>query len=438
MRFSGQQALIAFGVGQVASTFGTSLASFSLGVWVFQRTQSVAQFALVAILISVPSIFIRPIAGALVDRWDRRGVLIGSDALSALLTLATLALVSTDHLSVWFVYAITPIQTAATAFQLLASSAAIQLIVPPEQFGKASGAIGAVKSISTIFAPLMAGGLMATIGLSGILCLNLGTLVIGVSTVTLMVIPPVQDRSARAASSLLYDELKEGWAYLRGRRSFLILTSGAMLITAVFEVARVLLTPLVLGFAGPAVLGSIMAAAGVGVLLGNVLMLAWGGPRRRTHAILGGGFLIGVSLVLGGLRPAAVPIGGAVMAVMFGIPIVAISIEAIWLTKVPPTLIGRVKGATAALESVMATLVLLVAGVLADRVFEPLLVPGGPLAATVGTIIGVGTGRGVALMLIGVGLAALAVVSFAVLSPAVRLLEDAVPDVAVDDYLAQS
>lgn len=435
MSFTGRRAFTVFGIGQVVSIFGTSLSGFALGVWAFQKTQSVMQFALITIFVTFPSIFLRPLGGALVDRWDRRWVLIGSDSFAALVTVVTVLLVWADSLSIRLVYLITLALSAVTALQVPASSAAIQLMVPAEQFGKASGALGVFKSVSTVFAPLVAGGLLAEMGLVGILCIDMVTFVIGAGTVALIALPAAQARRAQVSAAHVYQEMKDGWSYLRGRRSFAILTLSAMLITAVFEMARVLLTPLVLGFASIAVLGTIMTAAGVGVVLGNVLMMLWGGPRRRTHAILGAGLTISLSLIVGGLRPSAVMVGAAVVAVMFSIPVVVISIEAIWLSKVPPTFIGRVKGVTSAFEAMAATVVLLVTGGLADGVFEPLLSQRGRLAPTVGAVLGVGPGRGVALMLMIVGLASLGLVIRAARSPTVRMLESAVPDIDVNDYL---
>ena len=239
MSFTGRRAFTVFGIGQVVSIFGTSLSGFALGVWAFQRTQSVMQFALVAIFITLPSIFLRPLGGALVDRWDRRWVLIGSDSFAALVTVVTVLLVWTDSLSIWLVYLITLALSVVAALQVPASTAAIQLLVPAEHFGKASGALGVLKSMSTVFAPLVAGGLLATIGLVGVLCIDLVTFVIGAGTTALIALPPVQARQAQVSAARVYQEMKEGWAYLRGRSSFAILTLSAMLITAVFELSLI-------------------------------------------------------------------------------------------------------------------------------------------------------------------------------------------------------
>lgn len=434
MRISGMRAFVLLGIGQVFSIFGTSLSSFALGVWVFEQTQSVMQFALVTIFITVPGIVIKPVAGALVDRWDRRAVLIGSDALAALLTVLTFVLVQNGQLTVWYIYVMTLVQTIATAFQLPASSAAMQLLVPATQFGRASGAIGAIKSVSAIIAPLIAGGLLATIGLAGILLIDFCTFLIAVGTLLLIFIPPIQPQATQRELSL-WHEIKDGWTYIMARQGFILLASFSMLVTGVFELARVLLTPLVLSFTTASVLGIITSAAGFGALLGNVVMLLWNGPRRRSYGIIGFGFAIGLSLVLGGLYQSVWLIGSAVVIVMAGIPIVWACIEAIWLSKVPPYLIGRVRGTTHMLDSLMATITLLSAGLLADRVFAPLLVEGGALARSIGAIIGVGPGRGIALMLILTGLLTLLIVALGVLSPAVRRLEDTLPDVDIAAYI---
>jgi hypothetical protein len=121
---------------------------------------------------------------------------------------------------------------------------------------------------------------------------------------------------------------------------------------------------------------------------------------------------------------------------MTSVSIVWICLDTVWMTKVPPHLIGRVKSTSTALDSILGTATLLAAGGLADRLFEPLLRPGGPLAGSMGALIGVGPGRGVALLLILSGLLALLLAAIALLNPRVRLLEDTLPDIDVKEYVA--
>ncbi|HEY0602061.1 MAG TPA: MFS transporter [Herpetosiphonaceae bacterium] len=435
MRISGIRAFIVFAIGQTISVFGTNVSGFALSVWVFERTQSVTQYALLVSFMTLPGIFVKPVAGALVDRWDRRAVLLGSDVLAALLTVTTLILVWTNTLSVWYVYLMTFVQTVTSAFQVPAGAAAMQLLVPPAQLNRANAAIGASKSLSSLVSPLATGALLAMIGLEGVLYIDLATFAVAVTTLAIIRIPPVRSHAVAATTSL-FQEMKAGWEYIAGRRGLVLLAVVSLLISMIFDMARVLLPPLVLSFSTAEVLGAILSSAGLGILLGNLLMLPWGGPRRKMYGILGFGAAIGVGLILSGLRPSALLIGIGAAIVMTSISIVWICLDAIWLTKVPPNLIGRVKGTTTTLDSILGTATLLSAGLLADRVFEPLLAEGGALSATVGPIIGSGAGRGIALLLILNGLVALLLVGVAAFNRHTRLLEDTLPDVDIQQYTA--
>lgn len=435
MRISGLRAFIVFGIGQAISVFGTNVSGFALSVWVFERTQSVTQYALLVSFMTLPGIFVRPVAGALVDRWDRRAVLLGSDVLAALLTVTTLILVWTDSLSVGYVYVMTFVQTVAAAFQLPAGAAAMQLLVPQAHLNRANAAIGAIKSLATLVSPLATGTLLAIIGLEGVLYIDLATFAVALTTLAIIRIPSVRGSPVVAPTSL-FQEIKDGWAYITGRRGLMLLAVVSLLISMIFDMSRVLLPPLVLSFSTADVLGAILSSAGLGILLGNLLMLPWGGPRRKMYGILGFGAAIGVGLMVSGLRQSPLLIGLGAATVMTSISIVWICLDSIWLTKVPPSLIGRVKGTTTTLDAIVGTATLLSAGLLADRVFEPLLAEGGALSATVGTIIGVGPGRGIALMLILNGLIALLLVGVAALNRHTRLLEDALPDVDMQQYVA--
>jgi DHA3 family macrolide efflux protein-like MFS transporter len=163
---------------------------------------------------------------------------------------------------------------------------------------------------------------------------------------------------------------------------------------------QVLLSPMVLSFASPAVLGRVLTVAGCGALVGGLAMSLWGGPRRRVAGMLGLLLIQGAVLPFGGLRANATLICAGAFVYMLALPILTGTSQALWQSKVEPGLQGRVFAVRRMVALSTLPLSYLVAGPLADRVFEPLLTAGGPLAGSVGRIIGVGKGRGMALMLI--------------------------------------
>jgi hypothetical protein len=192
---------------------------------------------------------------------------------------------------------------------------------------------------------------------------------------------------------------------------------------------EVLITPLVLSFADPAMLGLILSVGGSGMLVGSVLMSVWGGPRRLIYGVFGFVLVQGLVLLLGGLRPNALLVMAAIFVYLFSDPIVASCNLAIWQRKVAPELQGRVMALRRLLSFVLMPLAYLIVGPLTSRIFEPLLAVDGPLAETaLGRVMGVGAGRGIGLLLMLLGVSTMLLVVVALSRRSLRELEQDLPD----------
>jgi hypothetical protein len=276
---------------------------------------------------------------------------------------------------------------------------------------------------------VVAGALVVTIGRQGVLLIDFATYLVAVAALLVIRIPspPVTAEGAASRGSL-WDEARSGWSYIRERPGLLALL-GLLAVTNVGTgMVQVLLGPMVLSFASPAVLGQVLTAAGCGALIGGLAMTVWGGPRRRVAGILGLLLLQGVILPFGGLRASALLIAAGAFVYMLTLPVLNGASQALWQIKVAPDLQGRVFAVRRMVAWSTLPLAFLVAGPLADHVFEPLLAPGGALAGSVGQLIGTGKGRGMALMLIGIGLAIVLVVVVASRFPRLTRLETDLPD----------
>src|SRR5690242_19358237 len=129
----GMRAFLLIWSGQLVSFLGSGLTGFALGVWVFQRTGSATQLTLISFFAMLPYIAFWPLAGALVDRWDRRWALVVSEAGAALAPLTIILLLSTGRFQIWQIYLVVAISAAFRSFQFPAFSAATTLLVPKEQ-----------------------------------------------------------------------------------------------------------------------------------------------------------------------------------------------------------------------------------------------------------------------------------------------------------------
>jgi len=415
--------------GQLVSVLGSGLSNFALGVYIYQLTGSATQFGLVLLAGALPAIFIAPFAGALVDRWDRRTVMILSDTGNGLITIGILALLLTGNLSIWQIYIIVALGSTLSTFQDPAYMAAITLIVPKEHYGRASGLMQMIGAITQIVTPLLAGLLIVTIQLEGILLIDIATYLVAMFTLFIVRIPkpPVSEEGQHSRGSLL-KEAFFGLGYLKARAGLLGMLILFSFINFALGFFGALFTPMILSFTTPDVLGFISSAGGIGLLAGSILMSAWGGAKRKMHSLIGSMIAFGVVLSLLGVSANPWFIGAMQAMFFILLPIASGSSQAIWQAKIPPDLQGRVFSIRSVVSSAARPLALLSAGPLADFVFEPLMQEGGALAPILGPLIGVGPGRGIGLIYIIMGLFIVIANLIGYANPRIRLVEDEIPD----------
>jgi len=426
--------------GQTVSALGTGLTSFALGVWVYQSTGSTTRYALIAFFTIAPRLLVLPLVGAVIDRYDRRSVMILSN-LGAGLGSGTIALLLwLAQLEIWQIYVIAAVSSLFRGFQSPAFAASTTLLVPKRHFTRASALVHMGSAGTEILAPLLAGVLVQWIELQGVVLLDLATFVFSALTLVAVKIPmpegSSEETSAEGGGESLLRQSLQGFTYLRARPGLLGLVALFAGANFMFGMLYILITPWVLSFASPAGLGVVLSAASAGQLAGSLVMSVWGGPRRRVRAIFA--LLAAQSLALPfGLLPAGVPLlAGIAFFFFFLLPMIGSLSQAIWQTKVAPELQGRVFTIRRTLTMVLLPVAYLVTGALADTVFEPLMAPGGALAATLGPFLGTGAGRGMALMAACLGLVGLAVVAQGWRYRPLRRLEDELPDAVTDADVA--
>jgi hypothetical protein len=243
--------------------------------------------------------------------------------------------------------------------------------------------------------------------------------------------PPVTPEGEAGKGTLL-GEAAYGWRYILARPGLLALLTLFASTNFAVSVVSALFTPMVLSFASKAALGSLLSIGGVGMLAGSVAMSAWGGPKRRVYGVLGFECLMGVCVWLAGMR-ASIPLMAIAFFGGFGcLPIINGCSQAIWQSKTAPDVQGRVFAARGTIAWSTIPLAYLVAGPLADHVFEPLLVAGGPLAGSVGRLLGVGPGRGIGFIFVVMGVAHVLMTVAGFSYRRLRLLEDELPDAIVE------
>lgn len=434
----GMRAFVYVWLGQLVSGIGSGLTSFALGIWVYQRTGSATQFTLIFFFSALAGGASLPVAGTLADRWDRRSAMLFGNTGAALTTLLAAVLLFTGRLETWHVYVFIMARTVFGSFSAPAFAAATTQLVEKRHFGRASGMMQMTQASAQVVSPLLAGALIGEIGLQGIIFVDFATYLAALFALLLVRIPRPETAAGAGAAGAgggpVPRSATYGWTYIRERRGLLALLVYFAAVNFVLGSTTVLFTPMILSFATAEVLGTILSISGVGFLCGSLLMSLWGGPSNRVAGVLGGGGLFGLCSVVIGLRPSAAVIAAGAFGMFFLLPVVNGCSQAIWQSKVLPEVQGRVFAVRRMIGASTLPLAYLVAGPLADHVFEP-LVAGGPVGEGLRSLVGEGRGRGIGLMFITAGaltvLAQLGGYLYAPLREVEQELPDAVPDVAL-------
>ena len=429
---SGMRGFTVVWAGQFVSLLGTGMTGFALTIWAWQLTGKATALALVGLFNFAPTVLMSPIAGALVDRWNRKLMMMLSDLVAGLTTVAVLALMAAGRLEIWHLYTTGAVSGAFQAFQFPAYSAAVSMMLPKEQYARANGMIGLAGSTSNIIAPVAASILLGVIGTTGIMAFDVLTFIVAIGALLPVHIPnpPSTQPMDGARPSLLRDSVY-GFRYIYERPSLLGLQLVFFSINLVMSLSLPLRPPMILARTNDdtIVLGSVQSALGVGGVLGGVLMSVWGGPRRRVHGVLMG---MALSSLLGtmatGLGREPFTWAFAAFSTMLFLPIINGCNQAIWQAKVPPEIQGRVFATRRLIAQITAPVGMALAGPLADWVFGPAMMPGGALAPLFGWLVGVGPGAGISLLFIITGLigALVGLSGYAFVS--VRDAEDILPD----------
>jgi MFS family permease len=376
-----------------------------------------------------PMIVAGPFAGVLVDRWGRRRALVAAHAGAGVCSLVLVLLSAFGGLHPVALLVPVAIAAAFGAIQFPAFSAATTTLVPPSALGRANGLVQMGFAVAQISAPVAAASLLSFIGLDWILVLDVASFVFALIVLLSIRFPEGRAAAEATGGGSRAEQLLFGFRYIWREPGLFALLLVFVVANFSIGMAEILFTPLVLGFTDAQSLGRILSVGGVGMLAGSVVMMAWGGPARRILGILGFMLIEGLFLCAGAAKPSVWLATVAAFGVLFTFPVVGACSQTIWQRKVPKEMQGRVFAARMTIAGASMPLAYLVAGPLCDRLFEPVMAPGGILATTVGRWLGTGPGRGAALQFVVLGaLLVLSVVAGYAYRP-LRRIEDDLPDI---------
>lgn len=418
-------------LGQIISVLATNMTAFALTIWVFEKTGSATALGLMQVFFITPFLLISPIAGVMIDRHNRKLMMMISDLIAGLATVAILILQAFGVLQVWHLYAAAIFQGLGNAFQWPAYSAAISTMIPKEKYGRANGMMSLIEAGPGVLAPMLAGALLPIMGFTGILSIDVATFILAILVLLFVHIPqPTRTAEGEQAQGNIWKEAWFGFQYIFARPSLLGLQLVFFFGNLCLGIAFTVLAPMILLRTGndSVSLGLVQSAGAIGGVVGGVLMSAWGGFKRRVHGVLAGWIVSSFFFALVGLGT-SLPlwVGGMALSTILS-PLINGSNQAIWQSKVAPDVQGRVFSARRLIAWMTNPISPLIAGTLADYVLEPAMrVPSG-LSSAFGWLVPPGPGAGMGLLIFFSSLGGILAGLAGYLAHPVRQAEEILPD----------
>ncbi|MGB6298759.1 MAG: MFS transporter [Rivularia sp. (in: cyanobacteria)] len=418
-------------LGQLVSLLGSEMTNFALTIWAWEVTEQATPLSLILFFTQTPRIIAALFAGVLVDRMNRKMLMMLGDLFAGFSTIAILILFLTNNLQIWHLYLSAAVNGLFGYLQALAYSASLSLIVPKQHYSRVTALDSIQMSGSYIFAPALAGTFYYLIGLAGILTIDIVTFIIAISTLSFVNIPqPKNNEITHQTIKSYWQELTFGFRYLFRYPPLIAILIFWLSNNLIGGINFAILPAMILARSNndSTILSTLFTTFGIGGLLGGITISIWGGPKRKIHGLLTGSAiwklgLLTLSLALEiRLKMIAAFVSG------FSSPFPNSSNQAIWLSKIEPNIQGRVFAARFLIAQIPTALGAAIAGLLADNFFEPAMRTDGILAPIFGNIFGTQTGAGMALMMAILSICGALIALSSYAFPLLRDVEIVIPD----------
>jgi len=359
--------------GQAVSLLGSQLVQFAIVWWLTKTTGSATMLALASLAALLPQILIGPFAGALVDRWSRRTIMIVADTAIALATLALAVLFWRNVAAVWNIYVLLLIRATGAAFHWPAMQASTTLMVPERHLSRIAGLNQTLSGMAGILIPPLGAVAVEALPLQGVLAIDVATAIPAIASLLFITIPqPARASTPETASGSpsVWADMREGLRFVLNWKALMMLSVIGIAVNMLGQAAGSLTPILVMQhFQGGALeLGWWQSAVGIGSMLGGVILGVWGGFRRRVVTQMLALALDGLAIIVIGLSPQAAFLLAVAVTFFVGLleAIVLGSSGAIAQAIIPPEMQGRVFSLLTSASQGLAPLGLLLAGPTAD------------------------------------------------------------------------
>lgn len=421
---------------QTFSQIGSRMTALALGIYVYNQTGEATPLALVALFSFLPQALIASVAGVLADRWDRRYVMVLSDAGQAIGTLVLLGAFLSGNFSLPLLYAVTLIQAVFGVFQGPAFQASMTMLIPDSQRDRANAIQQLTGPVAGVIAPAIAGVLYAAVGVEGVILFDMITFVAAVIVVLLVHIPkPEQTEIGKAMQGSFLKETLGGFRFLLERRTLFAVMIVMSMVNFLFSGSTILFTPYLLARTGSeATMGLLLAVLDLGAIVGAVAIGVLGSGKYRVHIVMLGIMFGSVLLSVIGISRTPLTLGVALFLMTLPMPAVNAIFMSIMQAKTPPDIQGRVFASIGQVSMLLIPLSYLVVGPLSDQIFEPAVGTAG--WERVAPLVGESAGAGMGLIMVIAGMIVFAITGLIYAVPRVRSIERDLPDYTPQEQAA--
>lgn len=393
-------------LSQSVSGLGSSMTGFALVLWAYGQSRSAMSVSMMLFCNYVPYVILSLFVGSFIDRHHKKAIMLASDSVAAVGSLAVLAFLLMGRLAVWNIYVFNVVAGITNAFQQPASAVAVGWLVPEEKISNVSGMNSFSHNLIVVFSPMLAAFLFAAGGLSIILLVDLASFAFAFCVLLFFITIPEQEPEKTYSSP--FAGIAEGFAFLKKEKGIFYMMLTMALINFFSRLTyENILSPMILSRnSGDSVaLGIVNACMGAGGIAGGMIVSVKKESRHKAAAIYVSAalsFLFGDLLMAVGKN--VFWWSSAAVCASLPIPFLMANQNAILYQKIPSVMQGRVFAVRNAIQYSTIPVGIILGGYLADCVFEPFMLSGNKMAAMLKIIIGDSAGSGMAAMFLCTGI----------------------------------
>lgn len=354
--------------GQAISMITSGVLQMALIFYLTEKTGSALVLSLATFFGFLPQAILGPFIGVWVDRWSRKAVMIGADLFIALAGVGLAIIALKIEPPIWTVLAILFLRSVGAAFHSPAMSAVTPLIVPEDMLVKCAGYSSSIQSISFLVSPAIAAVVYASWSISAIVGLDVIGAIIAVLFVAFIAIPK-PPRSELVGQTTFFADMKDGWLAIREDKGLFQMLLIGTLYMLVFMPINALFPLMSMGYFGGTTTHAAIAetAFSAGMLVGGLVLGAWGGFKRRILTLGLSVILMGAGFAASGLLPTWGFVGFAVLCVVMGFAAPFHGVQtAIFQERIAPECLGRVFSLSMSMMSLAMPIGLMLAGAFAE------------------------------------------------------------------------